>query len=681
MAIDKDPKKSGSDAISNESDAKINSDKLQHRNQTFSKDNSLQESLLIPVTPQTSSVGSAADRPKSTTTRKKRSWWQVWQIWGLVLVLCSGGIGYGAMTMLLKLPKTQSCSKVFWPIASASIRLYCAQTAAEQKNVEGLLSAINLVAVLPNNHPLRPEINRNINRWATAILAIGEEEFQAGKLDQAIATAKKIPGRLSAKELVDKKIATWKSIWSDGEETYRQVEDKLREADWNGAFSAAVLLTDNPNKYWATTKYEESINNINIAQEENASLNKAQAQISSGQIDGLILAIEKAADIDNKSYAYDQAQEIITQGKEKLVAIIEQSIEDRDWQQLLRITSRVPRSLKLQKRVKDWQTLANAGSSSQLDTVFGLEDAIEEIDKLGKKSEYYNLGQKLASRWEKEIDDVRHLSKARDFARTGTIAALNEAITEARLIPDANPRYQEASKQINQWRKQIQTIEDRPILNRAKELAYGNSVNAWTRAIAEANLISSNSPLHEEAQDYVRTWRANIERIKDQPILDEADAFAYNDNYTAAIRTAQEISSGRALYPDAQSKIARWQAEIDGERYLREADDLASEGTPEALARAIEVIRQVPRSSSYSDEVTPSIDDWSAEILDQAREASDSSLEEAIAIAQQVPSGTTSYDIAQGEIKIWRIRLAPEPAVVPPTFKLDKLKKEREGDN
>ena len=681
MAIDKDPKKSGLDAISNESDAKINSDKLQHRNQTFSKDNSLQESLLIPVTPRTSSVGSAADRPKSITTRKqKRPWWQMWQIWGLVLVLCSGGIGYGAMTMLLKLPKTQNCSQVFWPFASASIRLYCAQTAADQKNVDGLLSAINLVAVLPDNHPLRPEIDRNINRWATAILAIGEEEFQAGKLEQAIATAKKIPGK-SAKELVNKKIDTWKSIWSDGEETYRQVEDKLREADWNGAFSAAVLLTDNPNEYWATTKYEESINNINIAQEENASLNKAQAQISSGQIDGLILAIEKAADIDSKSYAYDQAQEIIAQGKEKLVAIIEQSIENRDWQQLLRITSRVPRSLKLQKRVKDWQILANAGSSSQLDTVFGLEDAIEEIDKLGKKSEYYDLGQKLASRWEKEIDDVRHLSKARDFARTGTIAALNEAITEARLIPDANPRYQEASKQINQWRKQIQTIEDQPILNRAKELAYGNNVNAWTKAIAEANLISSSSPLHEEAQDYVRTWRANIERIKDQPILDEAEAFAYNNNYTAAIRTAQKISSGRALYPDAQSKIARWQAEIDGERYLREADDLASQGTPEALARAIKVIRQVPRNSSYGNEVTPSIDDWSAEILDQAREASDSSLEEAIAIAQQVPPGTTSYDIAQGEIKIWRIRLAPPEPVVPPTFKLDKLKKEREGDN
>ncbi len=681
MAIDKDSKKSGSDAISNESDAKIDSDKPQYHYQNFSKDNNLQENLLIPVTPQTSSIGSAADRPKSTTTRKqKRPWWQMWQIWGLVLVLCSGGIGYGAMTMLLKLPKTQSCSKVFWPIASASIRLYCAQTAAEQKNVDGLLSAINLVAVLPDNHPLRPEINRNINRWATAILAIGEEEFQAGKLEQAIATAKKIPGK-SAKELVDKTIDTWKSIWSDGEETYRQVEDKLREADWNGAFSAAVLLTDNPNKYWATTKYEESINNINIAQEENASLNKAQAQINSGQIDGLILAIEKAADIDNKSYAYDQAQEIIAQGKEKLVAIIEQSIEDRDWQQLLRITSRVPRSLKLQKRVKDWQILANAGSSAQLDTVFGIEDAIEEIDKLKKKSEYYNLGQKLASRWEKEIDDVRHLSKARDFARTGTIAALNEAITEARLIPDANPRYQEASEEINQWRKQIQTIEDQPILNRAKELAYGNSVNAWIRAIAEANLISSNSPLHGEAQDYVRTWRANIERIKDQPILDDAEAFAYNDNYTAAIRTAQKISSGRALYPDAQSKIARWQAEIDGERYLREANDLASQGTPEALARAIKVARQVPVSSSSRNEVTPSIDDWSAEILDQAREASDSSLERAIAIAQQIPSGTTSYTTAQGEIKIWRIRLAPEPQVVPPTFKLDKLRKERERDN
>jgi hypothetical protein len=682
MGINKKPPNSDSDATNNKSDARINDHQPSNSlpNSNVDPDSDLKENLLIPVSPQTSSsISPTTKATESTPTHQhRRPWWQMWQIWGILLVLCSGGVGYGATSMLLKLPKTQSCSKVFWPVASASIRLYCAQTAAEKKDVEGLLAAINLVAVLPDNHPLSSEINRNIDRWATSILAIGESEFQSGQLEQAIATAKKIPQDVSAQKLVEQKIADWKSIWSEGEAIYLEVDKKLRQADWNGAINSAVRLTESPNKYWATTKYEESINNINVAQEENASLNKAQTQVTNGKIDDLILAIEKADDIDEKSYAYNQAQKIIVEAKGKLIASIEQLIDTKDWQELLRVSNQIPTSLKLQKRVKDWQVLANAGSSAQLDTVFGIEEAIEEVKKLKKNSEYYPLAQNLIRRWKLEIEDVRHLAKAREFARVGTISNLNQAITEARLIPNSNPRYSDAQQEINDWRRQIQVIEDQPILDRARELSYNSNINAWQRAIAEANLISSNSPLYGEAQDYVRTWRANIERVQDQPILNEADSFANMDNYPAAINAASRIRSGRALYPEAQSKIALWQAEIDGERYLREATDLASEGTPEALAQAIRIARQAPTRSSANSQVIRDVNDWAAEILDMARDAADDdSLESAIEIAGLVPSGTTSFTTAQEEIKIWKIQLYPEPEIIPPTFKLDKLKKER----
>ena len=682
MAIDKEPQKSSSDAKSKESSAKINRSSPKLSKSDASNNPDLQENLLVPVTPQTDLKPLSKKQENVKIIPPKRPLWKLWQVWGIILVLCSGGLGYGATTMLLKLPKTQSCSKVFWPIASASIRLYCAQTAAENKDVDGLLNAIDLVAVLPDSHPLRPEIDRNINRWATSILEIGEEEFQTGKLKQAISTARKIPNNVSAKELVDEKITNWKDVWSKGEETYSLVEDKLREGDWNGAFNTAVRLTDNNNEYWATTKYEESINNINIAQEQRASLDKAVTQITSGQVDDLILAIGKADDIDKKSYTYEQAQEIRASAKEKLVNNIEGYVANQDWQQLLRVVNRVPGSLNLQTRVKDWQILANAGSSSELDTVFGMEEAIEEAKKLERKSEYYQLGQTLISRWEKEIGGVRHLTKARRFAQIGTINNLSKAITEAGEISSSNPRYAEARQEIGKWRGQIQIIEDQPILTRARELSYGNNTNAWRRAIAEISLISSNSPLYGDAQNYVRTWRANIQKVEDQPIINEADSFASVNNYPAAIESAKRVASGRALYPDAQSRISRWQAELDGERYSLEANDLASQRTPEALARAITIARQVPSGSSARSQVVIDINDWAAEILDQARQESDNSLERAIEIALQVPSGTSSHNIAQGEIKIWRIRLQPsEPEIVPPTFKLDKFRKEREEDN
>ena len=679
MAINKQPQ-SGSDTANKQSDAKAKTNGKKPPLEATNLSHDFQENLLMPATPQASASVSSVDRKIEKDQRQQKTpWWKRWQLWGILLVLCSGGVGYGATTLLLKLPKTQSCSKVFWPVASASVRLYCAQTAAEDKDVDGLLSAINLVAVLPQNHPLRPEIDRNIDRWATSILEIGEAEFQEGNLKRAIATAKKIPKNVSAKELVDEKIADWREVWTKGEETYQKVEDKLREADWNGAFTWAVRLTDSSNEYWATTKYEESINNINVAQEENASLNKAQTQVTSSNIDDLILAIDKADKIKPNSYSYDRAREIIAEAKGKLVANIEQLIEQRDWRELLKVTARIPRSLKLEKRNRDWRILANAGASAQLETVFGIEEAIEEVQKLEKNSEYYKLGQKLSRRWTLEIDDVEHLAKAREWARVGTIANYNKAISEASLIPNGNPRYAEARREISQWQSKIQTIEDRPILNRARELSYGNNTDAWRRALAEINLISSNSPLYSEAQGYARTWRANIQRVEDRPILDEAESFANINNYPAAIETAKTISSGRALYSEAQSRIAVWQQEIDGQRYYREARDLAFEGTPEALARAIRTARQASTDTSVGSQVIRDVNDWAAEILAIARETSDSSLERAIAIAEQVPSGTTSFTPAQKEIKFWQIQLnPPEPEIIPPTFRLDKERKERE---
>lgn len=679
MAINKEPQNSGSDAASKKSEVKITGKQPEQPDLSPSISD-FSANILSPMTPQTSTPTVSTNTASAIVSQKKRPLWKMWQLWGILLVLCSGGIGYGATSMLLKLPKTQNCSQVFWPIASASVRLYCAQTAAEDRNVEGLLSAIDLVAVLPENHPLRPEINRNIDRWATAILDIGEEEFQTGKLEKAIATANQIPENLSAQKLVEEKIAKWKTVWAKGEETYAQVEDKLRSAEWDAALTLAIRLTDSSNEYWATTKYEESINNINVAQEENASLTKAKTQVTNGNIDDLILAIDKADDIDKKSYAYEQAQEIIAEAKGKLVATIEGLIEQQEWRELLQVTSRIPRSLKLQERRKDWQILANAGSSASLDTVFGMEEAIEEAQKLEKDSEYYPLGQKLIKRWKLEIKDVEYLAKARDFARFGTIPKLSKAIAQAGLIPQTNPRYSEARQEISKWRGQIQIIEDKPILNRARELSYGNNVNAWQRAIAEANLISSNSPVYSEAQGYVRTWRNNIQRIEDRPILDEAESFANIDNYPAAIDTAKQIASGRALSSEAQSKIALWQQELDGQRYLREAQDLARQGTPESLSRAIYTARQVSANSSVRSQAVGDVNEWAAQILAIARQASNSSLERAIAIAEQVPSGTTSFTPAQKEMKIWQIKLnPPQPEVIPPTFKLDKIRKDREN--
>ena len=606
---------------------------------------------------------SSASSLKPMKAKSSTRWWQSWQFWGILLVIGSGGVGYGATSILLKLPRTQSCSTVFWPVASASMRLYCAQTLADENTVESLLGAISLVGELPDSHPIRKEIDRNVEKWANEILDIGETKFQEGNLKAAEAIAKQIPPEVSAYELVESKIASWQGIWSDAESKYAKVEDSLRKAQWSGAFSWAVQLTDSKNDYWATTKYSEIIDSINLAQEETLTLDKAETQLSAGGIDSLLEAINKAEAIPEDSYTYANAQKILTDGKSKLLATIDNLIAKEQWSQLQKTTYRIPSSLNLETEVEGWQVVANAGRSAALDTVLGLEDAIVEAEKLPEDNPLYPKAQELAERWNLEIDDVRHLSRANELARARNIEAYNAAIIEVSLISAGNPRYREAQQKISKWRSEIQIIEDRPIINRAKELAIPSTPEAWRRAIAEIRLVSANSPLYSEAQQNVRTWRANIERIEDRPILDRAIALGDRGDYSEAIEAAKPISQNRALSKEAQEYIALWRDEIQAERYLQDADYLARQNTAESLAKAIRTIRQIGRKTALYSEVVPNVNDWSRQIVDLAERASYRSLEQAIAIAKQVPSGTAAHPRAERLIEKWQNILNPTPKI------------------
>ncbi|MDJ0650699.1 MAG: chromosome segregation ATPase [Xenococcaceae cyanobacterium MO_188.B19] len=602
-------------------------------------------------------VGLATDTSLQVTASVP--WWQAWQLWGIILVFASGGIGYGATSTLLKLPETESCSKVHWPVASASVRLYCAQVLAEQNDVNNLLKAIALLEKLPENHPLRREINRNIEKWSTKILTIGEEQFQAGDLESAITIAQQIPENLKAHNLVAAKIQKWEDIWQESSDNYAQVEARLRASKWNEAFSWAVRLADSKNHYWATTKYQETIDKINVAQEESAVLDEAVVRLNDGKIDGLLEAVNRARKISQDSYAYQEAQNIVEQATGKLLTKIETLVDQQEWSLALQTINRIPAGLGLQEKLADWNTLAGAGVSASLGTVLSVEDAIAEAEEIEPSSPLYGKAQYLISRWKLEIEDIKHLARARELARDRNISAYNSAIIEARLIPTSNPRYREAQREITRWQKEIYTIEDRPVIERARSLAVPSNVDAWRRAIAEINLVSSKSPLYGEARRYARSWQNSIEREEDQPILDEAITFANFGDYNKAISTAQKILGGRALSAQAQTKIDLWQKEIQARKYLKEAYALANQRTPDSLVRAILIARQVPSNTSAYNEVVQNVNLWSEQILAIARRTSFDSFETAIDIAQKIPSGTSGHYSAQSQIKAWKQQLEP----------------------
>ena len=596
-----------------------------------------------------------------------------WQLWAITLIVVSGTVGFTATSMLLRLPKSPQCVRIFWPVASASMRIYCAQVEAEQGNVDGFLRAINLVEALPDNHPLRHEINRNVEAWAVSILDIAEKEFQQGELENAIKTARRIPSYVQVYELVEERIEKWRNIWREGEEIFAQVEAELRQSNWNFAFREAIKLLELPNQYWATTKYDDTVNKIQLAQEESSQLDNAYRVLRRGGLDNWLEAIADAEKISPESYAYQEAQNLIEEGKEKITDYIDGLIDDRRWSTLSDTVNQLPDSLTLADEIEDWQTMASAGLDSQTGTVESLEIAIVALEGIKEDRPLYQEAQDLINRWQLEIEDVAHLEKARNLATGGSIDDLNAAIAAAELIPSNNPRYPEAREEIRQWTNTIQLREDQPILDKARSVALGGSISDLRQAITQAQGIGPGRPLSDEAQKEIRRWRGSIQRKEDQPILNQAIALGSAKDYDAAIRAAQQISPGRVLYPEAQENIRQWQRETRAERNLQEAYLIARSQTPQALVSAISVVQRIPSSTDAGSQAQQALNRWSFQLLSMAQKlANRSLLSEAVKLAKMIPRDSAAYGSAQAQITVWDKLLEPLQPEIPPFLSSSK---------
>jgi len=137
------------------------------------------------------------------------------------------------------------------------------------------------------------------------------------------------------------------------------------------------------------------------------------------------------------------------------------------------------------------------------------------------------------------------------------------------------------------------------------------------------------------AQRKISNWTAKIQRIEDQPYLDQARLPASNGNLPA-IAAAQQISSGRALSNEAQAAINDWESQLRARRDWRMARRLALQGTPDALAEAISLAQRVPATSPLRVSVNPAIEQWSQQMLRIAVDRGKYDIPSAIALAKQI---------------------------------------------
>jgi len=588
-----------------------------------------------------------------------------WKVWAALFVVVFGSVGFLATWQLLNMQKSPNCPKIFWPIASASLRLYCAQLSADSRTVAGLLEAIALVEALPEDHPLRSQVNQQVEEWARDILNLAEKDYQAGNLKQAIAKARQIPNNMAVAAIIEERIAKWQETWTEGNEILSKLEENLRASNWNQSFRLAVDLLNLNNEYWATVKYNEAIAKITVAREDSSKLDNAFNLFARGGLNNWFKVIEEARKIPASSYAYQEAQKLIAKTEDKLKEYAERLIERKQWQALRDLANQTPKDLKIKEDVTDWSVLSAAALDAETGTVDGLEAGILGLEQIDASRPLHQTALAMRERWQLQVQDLKILSEARDLAQAGTIEQYSAAIAKAGEVPRNNPLWSQAQQEIGSWNRQIQVIEDRPILERAQEIALPGDINSLSNAIIQARAIANNRALYRDAQREIGGWQARIERMEDQPILDQAQALANLKDYSTAIETANQIPPGRALSAEASQNIRRWRRELRAGQNLQQANQLAAMGTAEGLTRAIALVTNISTQTDAGVQRTELLERWSYQLLSLATaQANNGRYLEAIRLAESVSPESTAYSSARSQMQGWRNILQP-PAPAP----------------
>ncbi|MBW4440450.1 MAG: chromosome segregation ATPase [Plectolyngbya sp. WJT66-NPBG17] len=559
-----------------------------------------------------------------------------WRAMIALSLVLTGSATALSIAFLFKLPAVPNCPSIFWPLASASLRLHCAEIAAGKRTTKDLLEAIELVKSLPPDHPLHDEAKRLIELWAQEILDLGEEAFQAGKLDDAISTAKKVPKIGSAYTQVEDKIKRWQGIWTSAELLYRKAEDALRKQNWRLALTEAGRLLSIDNTFWQTTKYQEISGKITATREDITKIAKAKNLVESGGLQNFQEALKLLSSINDKSYVYQGAQEAIADVGKKMLDLADAALDRKDLTTALDVIKQIPPAANLQKEVEDFEVLANAIGRVWNGAPEDYDAAIVQAQKIGSDRPSYNKAQKLIAQWQAEKGDTAQLNRARQLAQSTRPEDLQAAIDTASQIPSSSPKSKDARQLIDQITTDVQSKEDRPLIDQADQVANRGDASSLQQAIDLLNRISSRRALGGEAADKRRQYASQLQAIRDRE---------------RALNEAAQPSPSPSIDPSVQNRI---QDTASAEQALQEAKAAANGGTVDSVADAIRKADGVAISSPMRQEAQSLMDQWSQQLLQTAMSQASADPAGAIEIAQKIPLGTNAHDQAQSLIQLWQ---------------------------
>lgn len=557
-------------------------------------------------------AGAAYDRFKPYAREHR------WSLLSYGLLMTASLTAVAAMVLISRVPEATKCEKINI-LSSDSERLFCAQQAAQTGDPEQILAAIALVKGWNKDNPLYTQGNAALGQWSELLLIEARDRLSNNDLDGAIKLAQQIPSSSPVFQQAQDEMNFWQVERNRGQQLFEKIQVALRKQLWNDASGYLVKMSQVNDATWQG-RLPNLRKQLSDEKEAGQFLVQAQKFVEKNSVEKYGEAIRMLLPMNRQTFVWEAAQKQLNQWRDRVLERAAKDFAKQDVTGATKLIASLPREVALTDTQRDLVRVASAaavGGSKQSDAPFlnqlwGVMVADTAARQVAPTSAYYKQAQQLRPQLAQQSQDAAQIQLARSLAAGGQLTGMQWAMQQVEAIATNRPRRLDAQTHLATWRKQLQALEDRPIVKQAELLAQAGGIDQLRSAVNIIERLPKGRSLYTKAQSQKAEWVAQIQTIEDKPILNEARSVAQAGKLGQAIQIASRIKAGRALYGDAQGDIGAWAGELqaiaDRER-LAQAQALAAQGS---LTRAIGVAAQIS-SGAVSDEAQQSISRWSAE--------------------------------------------------------------------
>jgi hypothetical protein len=569
-----------------------------------------------------------------------------WSAFWAVLAAMVGGTGITSYLLLIAVPPTPSCQGIV-PVSTDSERLFCAQVGAETREVPKLRSAVELVKDWTDRHPLYRESQRLLKSWSEDLIRIGRKQLNEGNITQAIATLKIVPITSPSYDLTQETIAKWSIQAQDSTKIDRKFTKAMKTGDWGEAFAILQSVQRMRGNYWSAYKhdqmasklakerdaweklqsakdaligkesdgYAERARRIELAVKAAASKNGKDQEVVEialpSQPEPIVTAIKLANQIDPTTYVYHDGQALRSKWSKHLVQLSIGAYKAQNFNGAIEIVQKVPQDVSVYQEAQDWIKLNQAHVWAGKRHTLAMMDAIAQVKKIPKTSSIYTLARTQRSQWQGMLKQQTQLQWAKTIASFQQPATLAMAIDTAKQVPADSEAGKTIQSDIANWSRQIETIDNRVILAKARQvISRGETLVNLKAAVKLAGKVGKDRPLGEEITEAVGGWTEKIQTIEDRPILLHALSTASQGHLSQAVEIANRIAPGRSLYAEAQAEARYWRLELQeiaDRRTLERAIAIYREGK---ISTAIDLAATIGRRSPIYSDARAYVMDW-----------------------------------------------------------------------